>query len=76
MINLDDYKAIDPLALIFSGRAYLILIEKLHPHVPKVAEIQEAARSLSPEEKSFALARARALTAYGRAVEEAIAALK
>ena len=76
MIRIEDYVAIDPLALIFSGRAYQILIEKLHPHVPKVADIQEALRSVSPEERGFALAKARTLKAYASAVEEALASLK
>ena len=76
MITVHDYMAIDPLALIFSGDAYRILTEKLHPHVPKVSEIQEVVRSMTAEERSFALARARIFIAHSKAIEEAITTLK
>ena len=67
-----QYLAIDPLALLLSSEAYVRLVEKLHPHVPKVSELQEVVRSMTPEEKAFALARARAFIAYSKAVEEAL----
>jgi hypothetical protein len=73
MFNENMYRAIDPMALILSERAYLIWVEIHNPHVPKVAEIQEALRSLSAEEKTSILTRARTLSAFGRAVEEALA---
>ena len=73
---LNEFVAIDPMALILSGRAYLIWAELHHPHVPKVAEIQEALRTVSAEEQKTILARARALAAYGNAVEEAIQTLQ
>ncbi|HEX9943721.1 MAG TPA: hypothetical protein VGG03_17050 [Thermoanaerobaculia bacterium] len=68
------YAAIDPMALVLSGKAYLIWIEKKHPHLPKVAEIREAVRSLSPREQKETLGRARALADFARSVEEAISA--
>ena len=66
------FRAIDPMALILSERAYLIWVELHNPHVPKVAEIQESLRSLSAEEKTSILTRARTIAAFGRAVEEAL----
>jgi hypothetical protein len=71
-----EYVAIDPLALLLPNRIYVITAEKLHPHVPKVAEIQEAMSDMTPEERTFVVARARALGAYAKAVEEAAAAGK
>ncbi len=67
--------AIDPMALILSGRAYLIWVEQHHPHVPKIAEIQAALRAMTPEERNAALSRAKTLAGYGQAVEKAIAAI-
>lgn len=76
MIGDHLYAAIDPMALFLSGMAYLIWVEKHHPHVPKVADVQEAVRSMTPEEQRVAVARAQTFAAYGRAVEEAIATMK
>ena len=78
MINLNEssYAAIDPMALILSGRAYLAWVELHHPHVPKIAEIQEALRSMTPEEQKSTLSRAKTLAAFGKAVEEAHANIK
>jgi hypothetical protein len=72
MVSIFDYVAIDPLALLLPGPVYVKIVEKLHPHVPKVAEIAEAARGMTAEERSFVLARAKILIAYGQAVEEAL----
>ena len=66
-----EYVAIDPLALIFPGPIYVILAEKLHPHVPKVEQLREAMSSLKPEEKAFVVARARVLGEYAKVVQEA-----
>jgi hypothetical protein len=68
--------AIDPLALLLPSAIYQKIIEGIHPHVPKVAEIQQAARSMTPEERQFTLTRARSLAAYAKVVEEAIAGMK
>ncbi len=76
MISENLYAAIDPMALILSGKAYLIWVEKHFPHVPKVSEIQEALQAMTPEDQKAALSRAKTLAAYGKAVEEAIATMK
>ena len=76
MISDNLYVAIDPMALILSGRAYLIWVEKHHPHVPKVADIQEALRGITPEERKGILDRTRNLADYAKAVEEAITTMK
>jgi hypothetical protein len=66
------YEAIDPLAVLLPSSVYQKLVEKVHPHVPKVAEVQAAASRMSADERAFALNRARALAAYAKVVEEAI----
>lgn len=76
MIGEHLYAAIDPMALILSGKAYLIWVEIHHPHVPKVSELQEAVRAMTPEEQKAALSRAKTMAAYGKVVEEAIATMK
>jgi hypothetical protein len=76
MISDNLYVAIDPMALILSGKAYLIWVEKHHPHVPKVAEIQEALRGITPEEQKDILNRTRTLADYAAAVEEAVKTIK
>jgi hypothetical protein len=72
MASIFEFAAIDPLALLLPGPVYVRLVEKLHPHVPKIAEIAEAAKGMTPEEKAFAIARAKTLVAYGQAVQEAL----
>jgi hypothetical protein len=64
--------AIDPLALLLPSDVYQRLVEKWHPHVPKVAEIQAAAEGMSDDERAFAAARAGELRARARLVEEAL----
>jgi hypothetical protein len=68
--------AVDPMYLILSGRAYLAWVEQHHPHVPKLAEIERALRAMTRAERNAALARARTLVDYGRAVEQAISAIE
>jgi len=72
MSRFTEYAAIDPLALIFPTSVYVVLAEKLHPHVPKVAEIQEAVKNLTQEERAFVRAKARVLADYAKAVTEAV----
>jgi hypothetical protein len=72
MTRFSDYAAIDPLALVLPMSVYVIIAEKLHPHEPKVAEIREAAKSLTPEERGFILTRARALAKSAQAVVDAL----
>lgn len=66
------YAAIDPMAMILSDRAYLIWVEMHHPHEPALSKVGEVVKSLTVEEKKFALARAKAFIAYGKAVEESL----
>ena len=56
-----DAVAIDPLAVIFPTHVYLILMEKIHPHEPVIAAMQEVAKSMSAADKRSALARAKML---------------
>ncbi|HKS22517.1 MAG TPA: hypothetical protein VJZ76_06955 [Thermoanaerobaculia bacterium] len=66
--------AIDPMALILHGRAYLIWVEKNHPHVPKVAEIREVLGTLSDEERRAVQASAATLAELSKNVQEALGA--
>lgn len=66
------YESVDPMALILSGRAYLIWVELRHPHEPKVRDVQAALRDLPIEERRAVLGRAQALKHYGAVVEEAL----
>jgi hypothetical protein len=72
MSDLSNFVAIDPLALLLPSRAYVIVAEKLHPHVPKLADLREGVATLNVEERKFVLARARTLAAYAKAIEEAL----
>jgi hypothetical protein len=73
---IHEYAAIDPMALLFPSRLYIELSEKLHPHVPKSIEIKEALGRLTPEERKYILVRARMLSNYSKAVEEAVGSMK
>ena len=66
--------AIDPMALILSGTAYLIWVEEHHPHVPSLDDFKNVLRVMSPEERGAALARAKSLGQIGSVAEKAIAA--
>jgi hypothetical protein len=66
--------AIDPMALVLSGRAYLIWVELKHPHVAKVAEIREFLGTLSREDREQTAQSAAALAAFSRTVQEALGA--
>src|SRR5919201_1986560 len=68
---LHEYAAIDPMALLFPSRLYVSLAERLHPSVPKSAEIKDALGRLTPEERLYILTRAKMLANYSKAVEEA-----
>jgi hypothetical protein len=62
--------AIDPMALILTGKALDIWYEIHHPHEPKVAEIQQVLRSMRPQEQKEALNRARILENYAKAEQK------
>lgn len=69
--HVEEFVAIDPLALFFRGRVLQILLEMKHPHVPSVADIGKALEKATAEERTAALNRARTLGAYAQNVEEA-----
>src|SRR3954447_26413745 len=73
---IHEYAAIDPMALLFPSRIYISMSEKLHPHVPKSLEIKEAVGRLTPEERLYILQRARMMSTFSKAVEEAIAGMR
>lgn len=60
---------VDPLSQIFSEKFYLILMEKLHPHVMR--EASEVLKSMSAEEREVTLKRAALLGGYATSVQEA-----
>jgi hypothetical protein len=68
--------AIDPMAMILSGKAYLMWLEFKHPHVPKVADIQAVLRTMTPRERNAALTRARTVPGYGKVFEKAMAGIE
>jgi hypothetical protein len=69
--HVEEFVAIDPLALFFHGKVLQILLEMKHPHVPSVADIGKALERATAEERTAALNRARTLGAYAKNVEEA-----
>ncbi len=69
MADSHDYVAIDPVALILTGRALDIYYHIKHPHVPS---IQEALSKVSLEERKAALARAKAVAEFAKEVQVAI----
>jgi hypothetical protein len=69
---LHDHRAIDPMALILSGEAYLKWVEMHHPNEPALTKVGDAVKTLSASDKKFALAKAGAMVAYGRAATEAL----
>ena len=70
MIN--EFVAIDPLALMFPTSIYLILVEKRDPHGPIIGNLAEAVQQMNPRELAFTHARVRTLAAYVGAVEKAL----
>lgn len=76
MEPLNPYIAIDPMALILNGRALDIWYLIHHPHDPAVVrEIEDLVRRMNPDDRSFALARARSLAEVAHAVEQAVEAV-
>jgi hypothetical protein len=67
-----EFVAIDPLALIFPTSVYLKLVEKFHPNEPAIAQLGEAVKQMTPDERAFVQARVRTLNAYTGAVEKAL----
>lgn len=65
--------AVDPMALILSGSAYVKWVEQKNPHGPNAASVRAAARGMTAQERKATLGRAKSLIEYGKAVEEALA---
>lgn len=76
MTFFSELLAIDPLALLLPNSVYVRLVEKLHPHVPSVSEIVEAAKGITAEQRAFVISRARVLSAHAKAIEQAMSELK
>ena len=72
---IEEPVAINPLALLFSGRILLILLEKQigNPNIrPSPEDIRKAVQKATPEERTAVLNRARTLAAYAKAAVEAL----
>lgn len=74
--KLNEYFAIDPMAMILRGKALDIGYLIHHPHVPSVSELVEVFKQMSPDERAAAVARVKSIGAYCKAVEEAAAKVK
>jgi hypothetical protein len=74
-MQIHERAAVDPMSLILSPSAYRIWVEKVHPHVLKATEVQAVLQTLTPEEQNAALSKARSLSQYGNAVEDAMRAI-
>jgi hypothetical protein len=70
MVN--EFVAIDPLALILPSSVYQRLVEKFHPHEPPTAHLSEVLKQLTPQEATFVKSRIRTFKEYTAAVEKAI----
>jgi len=69
MERLLEYAAIDPMALILTGRAYIIWTEWKHPHEPlDTGIIARAMEGLTLDERAVVVARAKEMIAFGKAV--------
>jgi hypothetical protein len=72
-INLAvDARAIDPAALFLHGEALEIYWLIKHPHVPSIGDIQKTLRSVSAEERTKILERAKMIGEFAKVVEEAV----
>ena len=74
--KMSEYAAIDPMALILQGKAYLMWVEIHHPHEPSLAEIEQVFKRMTPDERKSAVARAKTFAAWGKAVEEVAARVR
>jgi hypothetical protein len=76
-LDLSEWRAIDPLALLLSGEVYVKLTLPDPPPIEVLrAQARALAKSASAADNRRALARARAFRTYAQAVEEALAAIK
>ncbi|MBZ5531924.1 MAG: hypothetical protein LAO20_10875 [Acidobacteriia bacterium] len=74
-MEIDEYRAIDPAALILRGKALEIYYLIHHPHEPSIEELHQALAKATPEELQGTLAQAKAFVAYATAVVKAIETL-
>ncbi len=70
------YVKIDPLALLLPPSVYAKIVEKFHPHVPKVADIAEVLKGATAAERKEVVSRVAAVGSCIKAVEEANAKFK
>lgn len=74
-LDLSEWRAIDPLALVLSGEVYVKLTLPDPPPIEVLrAQARAFAKSASAADKRRALTRARAFRTYAQAVEQALAA--
>jgi hypothetical protein len=65
--------AIDILSVIFPTNTYLMLMEKIHPHVPREL-LEQAAHQMSPADRRQAAERAQAVSLAARQIAEILTA--
>jgi hypothetical protein len=65
--------AIDILSVIFPTNIYLMLMEKIHPHVPREL-LEEAAHQMSPTDRRQAAERAQDISLAARQMAEILTA--
>lgn len=58
----------DPLSLMLPTEIYVLLQDKLHPHVPMVDALKQALAQASPEQRAFTVTRAKSLVEVADAV--------
>ena len=68
---MHTFAAIDPLALMLPTSVYITLVNKLHPNEPPEAVLTATMRTMTAEEKQFAVVNAKRVGAYAQAVERA-----
>jgi hypothetical protein len=64
--------SIDPIAVLLPGDLYQRLVEKWHPHQPKLAQIQAIVADLSDDQRAQLRSRARLIAADASLVEQAL----
>lgn len=64
--------AIDPMALLLPSSVYVKLIDKFHPHVPLLHDIQGVLKDATPAEIKEIKARVKAVSESLKVVNEAV----
>ena len=73
---IHEYAAIDPMALLFPSRLYNRAVGEAAPARAEIGRDQGSARSPDAEERKYILVRARMLSTYSKAVEEAVGSMR